>query len=522
MKGLKKLLTGILAATMIMGSCLTVSAAETTAETGTITISGADEEITQYDFYRVLDFKKSGDKAGVYSISSKWAGFFSTGDGKNYLVAENTGSLNEILVDGAKKYLNITESNVVNFTNAAMKYALENNVASDATATDKDTVTGLDFGYYLMIPVGASIQNGESSGSIASIDTVAPTAEIIVKAKKPSIEKEDNQVTVDVGQTVEYKIKGKVPNTKGFDTYTYKISDEMTPGLTYQKNAKVSVGGTELKENFTIENSDDGFVFTLTKTATSDNFANLTAGAEILIEYTAVVNENAIESTNEINTAQLKYGRNPEELEEGLPVKEEVYSAKIIIDKIDGTNTSTKLAGAQFALINSEGKYYHFVAAKDGAPAKVEWVDVANAPAKDTSSVTDAMAKTLATAAENGVITAQTTDANGAAEFKGIKDGIYYLVEFKAPDGYNRLAAPQSVTVTGNDVDVNGHKENVAYAGQENFDEAVNGTAVVKNNTGSLLPATGGIGTTIFYILGGILIVAGAAYFIVRRKANAE
>ena len=109
----------------------------------------------------------------------------------------------------------------------------------------------------------------------------------------------------------------------------------------------------------------------------------------------------------------------------------------------------------------------------------------------------------------------------GAAEFIGLKNGAYYLVEFAAPTGYNRLSNPTKVTVQGKNVDT-AELENKAQAGQKDFDSSDNKTTDVINNTGVKLPETGGIGVTIFYIVGGLLIVAGVAYFILRRKSAAE
>ncbi len=171
--------------------------------------------------------------------------------------------------------------------------------------------------------------------------------------------------------------------------------------------------------------------------------------------------------------------------------------------------------------MNGEGKYYHYVEATENSDAKVEWVTVEGAPtATDTTAITDEQAKAIA---DSKAITIQTTDTNGAAKFIGIKDGTYYLVEAEAPVGYNRYTQFKQVSVNGTNVDNDNHVENLAQP-DTNFDSNANARAIVEveNSTGVLLPSTGGIGTTIFYIVGGILIIAGVAYFILRRKTNTD
>ena len=541
MRKIKKMMALALAMVMVLAMSLPVFA----AGEGSLTVKNSEKDVT-YNFYKIFDLTGQDTSnpadnvydAVTYTIDSDWTAFFN-GDGAAYIVATNTtGNLNAINVNGTTKYINITEDNRVAFTNAAMKYAIDNSLSTDKTAAGSAngsdvSVTGLDLGYYLMVPVDQTDEktNPLTTGSIASLTSTVPNGEIYVKATKPTVVKTDNTVSADIGQTVTYTLEGKMPNTSGTTSFTYKLQDEMTSGLTFNKDVAVTIEGVTdpITSQCTIDYTSvtNGFICDIpVASLQGTNGANI--GKKITLTYTATVNENAIQSTNEKNKAKVIYGRNPSDLEESIPVEEELYSANIDIIKYTGDDATsgTKLANASFALMNSEGKYYHWVEAtgtegQDGyVAAHVEWVTVANAPTSGTANVTDAQAKALA---EATTITTKTTSGDGTATFEGIKDGTYYLVEYAAPDGYNRLATPQAVTVEGTDVDnTTTHLENTAYAGQETFDQAVDATAEVLNQSGSVLPSTGGIGTTIFYVIGAILVLGAGILLVTRRRMNAN
>ena len=204
MRGLKKVLTGILAATMIMGSALNVSAATVsgtgTESVGTITVENAEEGQT-YDVYKIFDFELSseanGTATGVYTISedSAWysfvkeSGYFDI-DQNGYVVADET----------------FTESVAASFAKAALAYAKENNIAPVATgeADDKGlTFEKLGYGYFLM---------DSSTGVLCSLDTSTPSLEIEEKNGVPTVDKEVKEGDVfgssndaEIGDTVEFR-----------------------------------------------------------------------------------------------------------------------------------------------------------------------------------------------------------------------------------------------------------------------------------------------------------------------------
>ena len=209
---------------------------------------------------------------------------------------------------------------------------------------------------------------------------------------------------------------------------------------------------------------------------------NCKVGDDIVVTYNATVNEKAIAVVSE-NEAKLIYSNDPttDETKTITPPVVKVYSSKIVIDKYETGKETTKLPNAQFVLykeVTSETGtstlYY-----KWNADKKVEWV----ADMKDATVV--------------------KTDENGAATFGGLANGDYYLVETKAPAGYNQLEEPFEVVVTGGTAEAE-----------------LSVTANVANSTGTLLPSTGGVGTTIFYVLGAVLVVGAGVLLITKKRMS--
>ena len=280
-----------------------------------------------------------------------------------------------------------------------------------------------------------------------------------------------------------------MPDYTGFTSYTYLITDEMSEGLTFSgvSSVKVTVGGDDKTSECTIAvDAENTNKFTVTIPVMS-----YTIGAEIKVTYTAVVNEKAVAKV-ENNKATLTYSNDPTNTESKATTpedKETVYSAKIVIDKYaankdNDKDTTKKLAGAQFVLYKLDGEtklYYKW----NDTDKKVAWdADKTNADVK-------------------------TTDDNGAASFDGLKDGTYYLEEIAAPAGYNLLKEAVEVTV-------NGAK---AVAAEPDTTVLVEEKAIA-NQTGAVLPSTGGIGTTIFYVLGGLLVVGAAVLLVTKRRMS--
>lgn len=486
MKKMKKL-SMFFAAILMMIVMVGTAFAEGTK--GSITINNTEAE-KEYDLYRIFDLTyDETTKAVAYTINDDWAGFF-TGNGAKYIIDKQNSNysnkLSPIVVTENNretvKYLYITDSNVAGFSTDALSYVLDGEATAIVTKkadSDSITVENLELGYYLVYPKDAG-DIKEGYACLSSLTSLAPNGNVVVKATYPTITKDVDDVSVELGQVVTYTITGKVPNTTGKATYTYKITDHMTNGLTFNglDTIIVKIGTTDITNKVVRTDDNNGFILEIPVNDYQDQ-----VGATITVTYTATVNENAISKIEE-NKAYLEYGHDKDELKKSTEIKKEVYTAKIVIDKYDATSSNAKLANAEFILKNvsessNKDKYYKL------ENNKVTWV----------ASASDA--------------TVKITDKNGAAKFEGLEDGTYHLIEVKAPAGYNKLPDPVEVVI-------NGKKDS------EIVESLLTVTVNVPNNSGLLLPSTGGMGTTILYVAGGILVLAAAVMMVLMNRKKAE
>lgn len=471
-KTLKRFGSFLLAMALALGMMAGTALA---AGNGSITIKNTVKD-KSYDLYKILDLTySSGDKVS-YTIDSDWTAFFAAGGvGASYIVNENTGNLNAIVVDNTTKYINITDSNVSDFAEAALSYAANITVDKTVTGTGGDVAaSGLDLGYYLVYPRGAA-DITEGNASICSLTSTTPDAEVNIKADYPKITKTVDDSNPEIGQKVTYTITGQVPDTTGYDTYTYTVKDTMSSGLTFNKDVKVTIDGTEVNVTPDYETTSNGFSVDINVKDYQEQ-----VGKDIVVTYTATVNANAVVgSQGNANKAELIYSNDPNDSTSKTtnpPVEVKVYTAKLVVNKVDGEDTNTKLAGAKFVLKNKDGDFYKY----DNNSNTVSWV-------KDQDDATEV-----------------TTDNEGDASFNGLENGTYKLVETEAPAGYNKLT--EEVTVSIN------YANDTSNAGL---------TTEVKNFSGTTLPSTGGMGTTIFYIVGGILVVGAGVLLITKKRMDA-
>lgn len=479
MKMFKKLAGLLLAMIMVFSMSTVAFAAQGTNDnSGSITINDAVEGHT-YNAYQILvleSYNTTGDGAYSYKANDDWKGWLE--DQKKYVAIDAQGYVT--WVEGA---------DAAAFAKAALAHATATGIKPDATKTADGTAvsfTGLNLGYYLI---------DTTLGTLCSLDTTTPNVEMQEKNEVPSQKKEvqedsdgtwGDENTAEIGDTVNYRTT--ISAKKGAQGYV--LHDVMSAGLTLDPDSIEAAGLTKGQD----ANSGDYHVVT---TGLSDGCTfevvfhqsyldTITANTDIVVTYSAVVNENAqVSPSDNPNTTKLEYGEasNPED-KFTPPSETKTYTFKVDVVKTDGDNKV--LDGARFKLYDEKtgGNEIALVEVSDGVYR-------------------------LAKDGETGV--EYITTVNGQLEIKGFDANTnYYLEETKAPDGYNKLAERVEIAV----------KEDNLEASVSN-DTWQSGGVHIVNNTGSLIPSTGGMGTTIFYIIGGVLVAAAGIFFVIRRRVSA-
>ena len=477
MKMMRKLFTVLLAVAMTLALAVTAFA----ADTGSITITNPQEG-KSYTAYKIFDVTYTADKVNYSYTINGGSDTFDIVDA--YAKQDGSGLTLTKIGDNNKYNVSIAD----NFSAASFAKYLKDNVnsLSDGKNFNSDaTISGLDLGYYFV---------AGTSGTVCELVTTNKDVKIHDKDEQPEITKTvdgKNSTTADVGQELNFTITGKVPSTSGYKTYVYKVTDEMSNGLTFNKDSvKVTIGDVDVTADVSITKNDKDFVVEIDMKNYQDKI-----DAEVVITYTATVNEGAIKTDKETNTANLEYSNDPAtgSTTETEEIVVPVYSFNIKIDKFASGNADTKLAGAEFVLKNAEGKYYMY----NTSTGKVEWV------------------------AEKAQADVATTNAQGAAHFNGLAAGTYYLEEIAAPDGYNQLTSDIEITITDKDTvtikNGTGAPMTITPAGAD-----LTLTAGVANSTGTMLPETGGTGTIIFVALGALAVICAGVFLVTNKRMSKE
>lgn len=444
---------------------------------GKITVQNTIKDDT-YSIYRIFDlvsFKNdTTGKAYSYKLSEKWAGFTST---------SFTVNKNGYIEWKAEE----TEAAAAAFAVEAKAYIASN--SSTVTPDDTKTATGesvefdnLPLGYYLV---------STSVGSLCSLDTTDKTAEIREKNGVPSVDKvivEDGSTVksnnAGIGDKVNYKV---TINVTAGNTSKYVLHDTMT-GLDFNNDVKItSAKNGQLTSGYTVKTTDlnDGGTFEI---AFEDSV--LVAGDTLTVEYSGTVNASAaIGGDGNKNESHLQFGEKNTPKSETTTYVWKVNVHKYTVEKTGETEKEKALAGAKFVLSRgNEGE-------KEYAVMKGNKVTSWNK--------------------EFNKATVLVTDGTNDLIYEGLDAGNYQLIETEAPTGYNKLKNPIDVNITAS----NG-SATITYkdADETPYETATNATVKVLNNAGTVLPGTGGIGTTIFYLIGGGLMVAAAVLLIAKKR----
>ena len=456
----------------------TFAHADPTTETGSITINDAVVGQT-YTVYQILDLESYNASSNAYSYkaTTAWSTFI-----KSVAIK---GTYVEVDAQGYVTWK--TDADPVAFAKLAQKYAKDNSIANQRSVTATTATvsfTGLDLGYYLV---------DSTLGTLCSLDTTNPNVVMEEKNEAPTnvktVEEDSTGVygeknDADMGQTIEFK--STITAQAGAENYVFH--DTMSSGLTYKDVTGITLNGKAVTSNYTVTApAADGDTFDIT--FTQEFCDTLKANDQIVISYSATLNENAvIGGDGNPNTSKLSYGGSSNNTKYTPDSQTKTYTWDVDVFKytMNGQNEAA-LADATFMLSKSTDGSKPIALVSEGSNVY-------------------RVAKTGETGT---VVTAITTDATGKFTIKGLDADIYYLTETAAPAGYNKLADPVKIVIGENGV-VNSTTENPQ------------GVDVVKvlNQSGTKLPSTGGMGTTVFYVVGGILVV-GAVVLLVARKRMA-
>lgn len=484
MKHAKKLASLLMALVMVLGMSVGTTVTAFAANT---TISAPADSTRTYDVYQIF----TGDlHEGVLS-NVKW--------GKNGTGTEGA-SVNQATLDALVEVNG--ESDTIKLAEIEKYVNLNSQVFG--TVSDGNPLT-VPTGYYLIKDKGP-VSEGETYSlyvvEVAGPTTISPKVSQVTSEKKVKDINDSTGVGSDWQDSADYDIGDKVPfQLKGtvaadYDKYTvYKFvfHDTESAGLTFDKDSVVvKVDNTVIDSGYTVvtEGLNDGCTFEIqfTDLKTIDS---VEAGSVITVDYKSTLNENAvIGSTGNTNKMKLEYSNNPNDKQGGTTgnTPEDtvvVFSYKTIINKVDGDSKS--LTGAAF---------------------KLEKLIKGADEAADTWTL----------------VKKYTVDADNPAstfEFTGLDDGTYKLTETVTPAGYNTID-PISFEITASDngtviTGLDGDNNTITFA--KNL-EAGSLSANVVNKAGSILPSTGGMGTTLLYIIGAILVVGAGVLLVARRRMH--
>jgi fimbrial isopeptide formation D2 family protein/LPXTG-motif cell wall-anchored protein len=392
---------------------------------------------------------------------------------------------------------------------------------TDPYATGTGSISGLPAGYYLIQDIEEP--SGTPSAKTKFIVQVLNDVEIKAKSSVPSVKKkvQDNNDSLsgttvltnlqdsadyDIGDTVPYTVTATIGDgIENFKAYSLNFIDSMTKGLTLDQSSwKVMAGGksgTDVSDLFKLssEAGQSGATVWTWATKNLKSGTTITDGMEIVLTYNCVLNSDAIVGAEgNPNTVKLVFDNNPNSCGKGKPsgtTPEDtniVFTYKTVFNKVNESGTA--LPGADFEL---EKKV-------DGEWKKVTELNASINPTKEV------------------------TGSGSVFEFTGLDDGEYRLVETQTPAGYNRID-PLYFTITADHEIESDYPELTALTGTgaKEFTmklvSLASGTlsGTVVNKSGAVLPSTGGIGTTIFYTLGAILVLGGGVLLVTRKRMHA-
>ena len=545
-KLVSRLMAVLMAMTMILSMSMTAFAAE--ASKGTLTVNNTVAGKT-LDLYQIFTATKNGDNV-AYTLNDAYEGFFQNKiTGASKLTGE---ALSEKAYAYVKEQVGDDGSKGATFAKDILgwilsasgetKTAVESTHSTADTADTKTVIDNLVYGYYVVYPLGATdtstAPGNETVKSVASLVNVTDTTVTInMKSNYPTVVKKVNDKNADdvnIGDTVTYTLTSKVPDMTGYTSYVFNFKDTLAKGLTFGSITSVKIGdvtinadtdGTKAENTYTLttKNNEDGTTeikIEMNKFLSSN--ANK-AGQEIKVTYTATLNKDAVTGFDpNTNKATVEYSNKPGTNEKGEsePSIVDVHTFNFTIFKYYlKDKTKTGLENAEFEL-------YKANAAGDAADtdAKINIVD------EGAGVYRQATPEEVAATNPKFESAKIVSDDDGKVLVKGLKAGIYYLRETKAPDGYNKLISDIKVEIkpvydetTGK---LTSYSVDYTYNGTTTTGTAITNKTdspevAVENKTGAQLPSTGSKGALMVTLAGIVLFgVLTASKVFGKKKAN--
>ena len=555
MKSIKKIASLFMALVVMLSFSVTAFAA---GATGSITIqSNTDVSVVGKTFraYKILDVKSYTSDSVVYTVPEALKEFYKT----RYSLNGNEGDFDAQVVGKIKE-----ESDLFAFAAAALAAAKAANVAP-GTATAGEgatsvTISELPLGYYVVEDAGAA-----TPISALILDTTNPDVTLEIKADQPGIEKKiDGETDTDdtteglvdynnaaIGDKVPYVLTTRVPDMTGYTKYYFVVNDTLSKGLSFNGDVTITLGDTTLKKDtdYTVtatENADG----TTSVEIVFKNFIQYKNAEKrnITITYSATVNGQAVIGVaGNPNAVTLTYSNNPNISDSGTtdqpdkptensPVGEtpedetRTYVTAIELIKVDPEGN--RLTDAEFTVT---GQKTNIVLLRKDVFTKAEEGDywklkngtyTTTEPTEETKagyeSITDRYSKetkveTIRT--KENVTATGVVGSDGILRVEGLSAGEYTITEVKAPAGYNLLKTPIVIRIGWSAPAASSTDCSWTVSGVEGA-EVIGGLVkvTIENNAGTELPSTGGIGTTIFYVLGGALVLAAVVLLVTRKR----
>ena len=563
MKHARKLASLLLALVMVFA--LATTAFATGETTGSITINDATNVSVAgktFNAYKILDVKSytagTDGQAGtvVYTVPAEMKAFYMN----RYTLTGNEGDFDAQVVENING-----ETDLFAFAKAALAAAKNAGITPGTSTADAEatsvTIDNLPLGYYVVEDAGTA-----TPISALILDTTNPNVDIKIKADKPSIDKKidgskdtDESTTGDVvnnnasvGDKVPYKVASKVPDMTGYTKYYFVVNDTLSKGLNFNNDVAITIGSETLTKD-----TD----YTVTSTGNADGTTSVEIvlknfiqyknqpGDDILITYSATLDTDAVIGVGgNPNEVILTYSNNPNVQDSGTPGNPDkptpnsptgktpervtrTYVTGIELIKVDPEGN--RLTGAEFTITGEKTNIVlvtedTYTKADDGTYWKlVDGTYTTTDPSTEGidetkyESITVKYAKSTTTkplTTTEAVKATGTVGTDGVLRFDGLSAGTYTITEIKAPAGYNLLQNPIEVTIswtapTEPSTDCTWNATGATIVG---------GIAQVsvENQAGTELPSTGGMGTTIFYVLGSVLVVAAVVLLVTKKRMS--